>query len=512
MKKLILFLVFILFIINFDNTYSAWYGSHLVSISWNTWCDQDWDTTWLSPTFSNSPSAWSYTYDSRQNWLSWTSMYCEYWDWSVPESLSVTYTAWWTNSAKTITLQAKDRWWSKLKKMILQESTNWWAWTEVANWDNLNFQDTVVTKTRTKNLSNWNSFKYKLIAYDYAGNYSEIINNNIIWFDNTDPTTSDIINISPTEATPLLANDNKTFSFQVSENWGSPIKYIGVFFENYNTENNFLTTIHSWSTSPWSFAENIRNVDLDRISDGSRTYSLRVSRICDEAWNCSWVENSTSDIKTFNYKVYADTSNIAKTINSLPLTTWNIANWQVRDLSITLKDQYNNWIVPASWINRTIDFNWNVSNSMYLNQYTKTWNSVFVNRTTDSWNYLNRFSIWSNLTYFNWEVSNSWSYNYSFKVYTPTSNQDSIYWKKSDKDAEFKIISLNFDINDTTFWDVSASSLINNLTTKFNPLYYTEFSGDIKTPWFVEWANQSSSLSVNSNWTILPLKSTYLEF
>ncbi len=150
---------------------------------------------------------------------------------------------------------------------------------------------------------------------------------------------------------------------------------------------------------------------------------------------------------------------------------------------------------------------------MYINQYIKTWNSVFVNKTTDFGNYLNRFSIWSNLTYFNWETSNSWNYVYSFKVYTPTSNQDSTYWKKSDKDAEFKINSLTFDVNQNTFWNITASSLINNLTTKFNPLYYTEFSGDIKSPWFVEWANQNSVLTVKKNWTTSTSSNNlYLEF
>ncbi len=128
MRKILIALIFVLlFWIN--NGFSAWYWNFSQIISGSiTWCSTDWDTTWWSPSFSKSPLSWSYSYDSKVVNSSWNTIYCQRWDWSVPQNLSVSYTSGWTKSSKTITVKAKDTGWSKLKKIILQQSQNWVTW------------------------------------------------------------------------------------------------------------------------------------------------------------------------------------------------------------------------------------------------------------------------------------------------------------------------------------------------------------------------------------------------
>ena len=229
MRKII-FLIFFLLLLWISNSSSAWYWKHSVSKThwdWTTWCDSDWDTTWWSPNFSKSPLSWSYNYDSRVNWsVNSDYMWCEYWDWSNPQDLSVWYTDWWTNSAKTITVKAKDRWGSKLKKIILQQSQNWWSWSTVRTWDNLTYNNnTLVTKTWTRNPVDNSEFKYKIIAYDYAWNSSTVTNDNLIQFDTTPPSASEI--------TSNLAN----LSYFIPKwNWYSKVIFNNmIFFLNKNS-------------------------------------------------------------------------------------------------------------------------------------------------------------------------------------------------------------------------------------------------------------------------------------
>lgn len=356
-------------------------------------------------------------------------------------------------------------------------------------------------------------------------------------WDDTMPKAEDIWDTTPINNSKLLAKNAKNFSFTVSDGWESPIKSVKVFFENWNSVNDFLSPAKEYydywtpvmdsnktSSSPKIVIENISNVDNNRDLDWWREYSLVVAKICDEAWNCNcwWIQCSPDDdsnyntwtsVKTFKYRVYANT--LADKITTKSYieelsNDSNIADWTQKRIIITLKDIYWNAIVPATWINRTIDFNWNTTNSMYLNQYSRTWQtSVFVNRTwTESWNYLDRFPIWENInTSFNWETSTDWTYTYWFKFYTPTSNQN--YWPVSDPNAKFVINSIKFDIN----WNIieplatPSNQPLNSwipITAKFSPLYYTKINGSINDNWFIEWATQVSKISIIKNWPIIP--------
>jgi len=604
MKKIIKFLIFVILLWMLNQSFSAWYWNHAVWYSnpgwtalthWTTaqwytypswpnkWtrCNSDWDTTWWG-----NPSLWEVAIalnnssitktphsDSELTIASSWNMRCLYWDWRNPESLSVSYTAWWTNSAKTITVKAKDRWGSRLKKMVLQQSQNWWSWTTVKNWDNLNSQNTIITKTWTRSVINWSNFKYRLIAYDYAWNYIYKYNNNLIRFDTTPPivgytiswdvttnntwanlqptyhyvkasinctdtggswctwqqyriesstftcnsswtwntwtnksftaewikyicfrskdvawngyvyssvatikidttppTASDIWNSNPINNSILLAVNPKNFSFSVWTNWGSPITYIWSFFENYSTTNS-LKNIETSSNWTWSKNENIENVDKNRQSNWTRQYTLRVTKICDEAWNCTWNTSKSNTLKDFTYNVYANNIDTTKTtitwINDL--NSWNsIADWTPYAVKINLKDQYWNEIVKVNWI-RNVKLTYNYNNSLYTNQYpNKYGNWVLIDwANSNFWN--NKNKIYNNKT--------NWYYETQFQVYAPTIN-----WNN------FKINSIIWNLSDNSFWDTTLNSTIN---FNFKPLYTTTFSWKQKTNWFIEWVTQT---------------------
>ncbi len=433
---------------------------------------------------------------------------------------NLTYDDKWTNNtSQTVTFTINDTGWSKLKKYTLQRSistnnpdfTSWWIWWDIKTVDNIN--------ANTKTDSYWytgennKAYKFQIIIEDYAWNTYTYTSPNITKIDTTIPAVSDIINlIQPNH----LATISKNFNFTVWVNWWSPITHIGAFFEKYDSNDIFswAQVSNSWS---WSFYENIRNVDSQRASNWWRQYSLRVSKICDEAWNCIWSDNSTSDLITYPYYVYAN-----------PTTTWgssiygvtrnelddniNIADWSSKNLTITLRDAYGNAVVPATWITRNIGFNWDVYNSMYLNQHTRSWsNSVFVDRTgIESWIYNNRLNT---SVSFNNETSTGWLYNYKFRIYTPTSNQNN--WPKSDTNANFNIKSITYNVADTIWWTMSGQSLsgaIKTITSKFSPIYYTTISWQIKDNWLKEWNLQTSYIKVNQSWSILPTGNLYIEF
>jgi hypothetical protein len=178
-------------------------------------------------------------------------------------------------------------------------------------------------------------------------------------------------------------------------------------------------------------------------------------------------------------------------------------------MTITLKDSFWNIIIPASWISRTIGIIFNTNHNLYLNQYNNTWNAVFLNKTTDSVNYLNRIWTWNNIdTTFSGEISTDWTYNYKFKVYTPTYSADN---KAYDFWLYFNNISYN--IGDNIIW--TTLSNINWWTFNFNykPIYYTTISWDIRTDWFIEWAQQKNSIQVSENWSNSTFNNKlYLEF
>lgn len=326
-------------------------------------------------------------------------------------------------------------------------------------------------------------------------------------YDDIPPSASDILWTLPASWVNLLATNSYNFKVNVSSVWWSPISIANSFFEDYNSTDSLKTTYDNCISPSWC-TQNISNVDNDRKVTGDRDYKMIISKICDEAWNCLWSDSPSSNLKEYSYSIYANTLlawGTKSVINEELTDNSNISDWTEKNMTIELKDVYWNEIIPASWIWRTIDFDFDVNNRMYLNQYERTWSSsVFL--TSANWinDFTNKFSLWNNVNTLSSQNSSDWIYNYKFKVYTPTSNQDILYWPISDENSQLQINSINLRVNGNP-WANSGILLSNsNINSVFNPLYYTQLSWEIKTNWFIEWATQAATVEIVKN----SLKST----
>ena len=498
-----------------STTEAHWDNEDDVAESWTMYClywdwenpsisatnsSSSWENSDISITLSSSDTWWSSLLNSKYSWTSYsdcTSYWTTFtvWDqisqtsqwehtlylcaidwawnnstWSWNYKLDKTNPSWsdsysttdWTNSWVTVNITCSDTWWSWCDMTY----TNTW-WTISGN---------IYSKTFTEN-TDWT-----ITVKDNAWNEASV-SYNVTNIDTTAPKIGDILNLSPSNNSNILANNSKNISFTVWTNQWSPIKSIDYSFEKYNDKNSKNTnTINNSSNFNKNF--NMSNVDLDRKTNGSRQYTLTIDKICDQAWNCS----SWNIVKTYNYNVYANTSNIISTIKSNTLTDWNIADWTPYELWISLEDNYWNKIIPATWVSRTIDLKFNTSNSLYLNQYSKsssnTNNSVFA-KTWNSTSYTNLFSLWenNNKELNNFESSN-WQYPFNFKIYAPTIN-----WNN------FTINQIFLDVN-WNIWKVNNKNISNSINFDFSSAYEIEFRWNQKDNWFIEWVTQTWSVQV----------------
>jgi len=304
--------------------------------------------------------------------------------------------------------------------------------------------------------------------------------------DTTDPVASDI-SVVPGMSGPLLANNNQNFQVTAGNAWGSDIVSIEGFFEDFATTNSYITNpeISSWNVL--SFNRSTETVDNDRQAAWHRSYQLYIYEVCDEAGNCTR-EIDADGIRTFTYRVYPNTTALwvaAVTTNELDDTT-NVADGTNKSLEITLEDIYGNDIVPATGIGRNISFDFNTNNSLYLNQYTRSWTSAVYN---DS----NPWPIGSNLSRtFSDQTSSDGIYDFSLSAYTPT-----YQYTYADPSARFDILGITANIS-WSLWAVSDVNIsASDIETRFAPLYTTSFGWELDNNGFIEWAQQSSDLSVS---------------
>lgn len=306
--------------------------------------------------------------------------------------------------------------------------------------------------------------------------------------DDIAPTIWDITN---NISTNLLSNNNYNYNFSISDNGGSPITEILGYYENSNDE--LTKADFSCNSSPCSVNWDISEVDNFRETNGSRQYSFTITEICDESWNCwNWTQ-------TYNHNVYANHS-ITTSIDSIDLTSSNIADGTSYPLTIILKDIYGNAIIPASWIWRTIDFNFDVTNTSDLNQYTqgKT-DAIFLDIPSNSL-FSDRLTSNSN---FDSQPSSDWDYTFNFKVYSPV-------WEN---EYDFNINSINYDINDFTFWNLDSQSISSNISFDFDPLFTTEYTWYLKDDGFRVWQYQTWAIYINKEKpTTTSNPNTYIEF
>ncbi|MDD2892268.1 MAG: hypothetical protein PHQ95_04860 [Candidatus Gracilibacteria bacterium] len=527
MRKLILFITWILSTSVFiQGANGAWYGN--TAVSWNTTsntsCSADGDTIGGTPTgydgdvavtqssTSLTPSPVYNTYALNSNSTNATAvattgtMYCLKWDGAAPTnptSLTLTNVK---NSNATACNLVGGVYYCKTSSISL--TYNWNAGTDTGGSGLKSYQtvfqrasDSVwimhpfftTTSGALSPTSLVDGTYYTWVqSVDNAGNAPTTFKQGpSVVIDTTVPTLSDVTN---TNASNLLANNAYNYSISITGSGGAPITSITATSENSN--NPATTTNRTSANDTLAFNWNISNVDSARQTNGGRQYTFTLTKFCDAAGNC-W--NGT---QAYNYDVYADTLNITtKTTTSSDVTSLTggslVADGQAQPLTITLKDTYGNQIVPATGISRTIDFNFNTDNGLYLNQYSRTGvRSVFASIPSASATYANRFAIGTNkTTSFTSQSSSNGIYPFSFKLYTPTYQT-----YKADPNGKFKINNITFDINGSP-GAITAQSILNStMDFKFQPLYQTTISGDI-TNGFIEGAQQSSSLSVTKNTT-----------
>ncbi len=343
-------------------------------------------------------------------------------------------------------------------------------------------------------LSNHTAYMYQLVIDDIAGNQYIRTSSDILKVDTTIPTLADVTNANP----PNYLAGTSLYVISVNNALGSPITSIETSAENQNTI--LPPTVYTSATWLLSFPWNMSNVDSDRLWSGGREYTFNLTRIRDEAGN----EWNAGNSRT--HTVYANTMSIlqdAVTSESLSNLS-NIADGTTKNLTLRLEDTYGNAIIPASGIGRMIDLNFDVDNTMSMNQFDRSWwDSVFVNRTTVPWVFSPRLTI-DTTNQFDSEVSLDGNYSYGFQVYTPTFNQDSIYWPVSDPTAHFNIDGITYDINSSTTilpGDTPQSQWVTGLpiVSVFSPLFHTAISWNLRDGGFIEGTEQISSVRITKN-------------
>ena len=484
-----------------------------------TWCSQDNDLTWWYPPNaawnwgSPAPTQWNYLYDTRAYNHDATRMRCQRWDASLPEDVNITLTSWWTNANTVISVQSRDRGGSRLKRIVLQQSMNGWWWQNVWDWDNLTASNnTLVTRnwTRTVAGQNWNSFQYRILAYDYAGNQQSYTHPWIIRVDTQAPVAWDIQSILPINNQNLLAINSQNISFQINTNGGGPIVSIRGYFENKASSTwAYLTT--PFTHTSWNFSQNfdISDVDLQRGINGGRQYSMKITQICDEAWNCTTAWNNSwnsAGIVNLTYNVYANTLNIwTNTVSTNPFASSIVADGVVKNLTVRLRDTYGNDIIPASGISRNVIMNFNTNNQLRLNQYRNSGSdsAFFVtDASTEVW-------VGNNITTsLGTQLSSNWDYTIPFYVFGPTNSSTSLVpWSLSINNIRFSTTWTLWPVSNIVVWN-------SNISIIANPLFTTTITGTLSSQWFIEGVSQTGSqISVTkANATTTTSNNLYFEF
>lgn len=534
----------------YENVNGTWFWASPV-FTWTSWAKQ-WTRTYVAN------NTYQYKIRAIDNSVLDDSYVTVTWNYSeiiwgtivfdaTPPTVTIDYFDGWTNSSQSVTITAIDS--IRLNRIALEMSysddngVNWsnydlistwegtyyhchaflscfWHNGQIARWNDgitypmysyshggvrwndINVSNSLVTRNFVSSPVHGRWYRYRAYATDYNWNTSAYAT---VWktmkFDTTAPTW---VTFSPTQ------NQQATNALNVTattiDDGLSPATSMSINFET--SANPAWFTPYSWN-SPLVFNHDVSLVDNDSVN-WWRVYTLTVNSVCDQAGNCSGPF-------TYSYNIFANTSSIGVSNVSLNDFTWSdVADGTLKRIRITLRDAYNNLIQPAAGISRTIDFNFNVNNSLYLNQYKKQWWWWVFSYTPSDTSYSNSryiFWTWSNINQFNNQsIWVGWVYEFWYRVYTPTYNVYSL----ADPDARFDINSISFDVNGSV-WSRNAIAVNNsNIPFSFLPLYQTTITGDVKNDGLLEWIEKPWQIALGRNGMTTPTWFTnfgwYIEF
>ncbi len=544
MKKIICSII-LFFLFGIETSSANWYGNHAIAFTnpggvtltptsgggpnRGTRCDNDGDTTGgAHPTLgqyavadNNNSTTLTPETDAEFTVGATWNMRCLYWDSSVPIVNTLTYTNGWTNNVnQTVNFSFTDAGGSRLRRYTLQQRiasdnptfSTWAAWQNVTGHTNQAIAGGVNTFSSSYSFvaTNNRAYEFRIQVEDVAWNIS-------VWttpartirIDNQPPIAADISNTSPVSGSDILADNSYTISLTVAVNGGSPITETTGYFENRSSSTGaYITTAFTSPNGIFSNNYDVRNVDLARQVTGARQYSLKVTRLCDQAWNCTTVGNTSwpaVGIRNFTYEVYADTLNQVSSVLANPFSATIVADGVIKNLNIRLRDTYGNIIIPASSIGRTINLSLSINNALRLEQYLNSSSSsaFFTDISSGTW----AIALWSSVSKnLGVRTSTTGDYTIPFFVFAPTSLWSSLV------PASASINNISF----TIAWLGPNSGIIgwsSNININAQPLFTTAFTGEIKTQWFIEWVSQNSTLTVTkANATTTSSPALYFEF
>ncbi len=357
----------------------------------------------------------------------------------------------------------------------------------------------------------WYAYKFEVCARDNATNVCSA------WLTSTDIARVDMIppsavGLTDSSAINMIAGSGLTFNLNYNDGW-APV------WVNYHFENNIAPgSLDALSTSSfiyvYGYNRDLTLVDNDRGGNGGRQISIPIDQICDQA---GWCING-SPLKTITHYTYASAVSGTLSSTSTSLTDGSaVADGSSKIFDITLRDQFNNQIVPASGIARVVNMTLTgITNAMFLNQYnrsTASGSSIYVTAPNNPIDQMLSFGTWVSVqTFSNPMTSAAGSYPLIIKAYTPTANSyllptDAI----SDNTASFAF---------TSKLDVSSSSIdpgrtfTQSLTPPiFKPLYVATLTGNLRDGGFIEGTEQTNTVLItNNNAVLTPIVAFQLEF
>ncbi len=345
---------------NFNNTSdSGWYSRWRcvwLNWGWNDTCAYRTDysaPTWTvsySPswwtngnvivTVSCSDSGWSWC---RQSTYSTTVWYNQSWYITISDNLwnsrnisynvtnidkitptgNVSHDTSWYNTSKTITFWASDSWWSKVKRIWLQRSLNGWSYSYIWGTDYNNLSTSSISRSYTQWASNNMRYKYRLIVWDNAGNYSYNYGpNSELKFDTLAP-NNPTISSSSHQNNVWTNNINPYFTISENGEWPSPATNYYCFDTNDSCDPNI-----SWN-----------NKNYSNISDGIHYFRAKT---CDTG-GCSWISSFQINIDT----VQPNAGDISAAIN-YP-ADWDNLHANNREFSYDVNDNWYAPIIRIEW-------------------------------------------------------------------------------------------------------------------------------------------------------------------